>query len=245
MHTIEDVIHSLDAIIAQSIAANSRQAYFATLYRQMTVAVQQGILSGMFEDAARMEKLDVIFASRYITAWQAYHQNQPATNSWEHAFNAAKKPLTVIQHLLLGINTHINLDLSIAAAAVAPDASIHFLKKDFEKINDIISTLSNTVQEKLSHIWWPMKWLTSISNGSEKAVLSFSIQKARQASWANAVALATMNDQQRKEYVHKMDTVVLAIGKKIESPGTIAQLVLTPVRWLEYKEVKRVAELLA
>lgn len=245
MHSINEVIIALDEIIASCKAANSRQAYFATLYRHMTVAVQQSILAGGFEDAARMEKLDVIFAKRYIDAWQAYQKQQPTTLSWSHAFGAAAKQHTVMQHLLLGINTHINLDLSIAAASTSPGESIFQLQKDFDKINDIIATLSNDIQEKLSNIWWPMKWLTRISNGSEKAVLNFSIQKARQASWANAVALAVENEQQQQHHIEQLDRTVLLLGKKIESPGTWAQILLAPVRWFEYNDVQKVIKLLS
>lgn len=245
MHTIDEVLLALDDIIAQSIAGHSRQAYFATLYRQMTLGVQQAIKAGSFEDGDRMENLDVIFAKRYIDAWQAYRQQQPITNSWAHAFATAKQPLTAIQHLLLGINTHINLDLAIAAATTAPGDRIFLLQNDFEKINEIIATLADGVQEKLSKIWWPMKWLTRISNGSEKAVLNFSIQKARQASWANAIAMAAMNNQQQQVYITQLDATVLILGKKIESPGTLPNLLLAPVRWLEYKEVPKVAQLLS
>lgn len=68
MQTIAEVIAELDYIIAHSVAQSSRQAYFAILYRQMTVAVQQGIQQQVFEDAARMEKLDVLFAQQYMEA---------------------------------------------------------------------------------------------------------------------------------------------------------------------------------
>jgi hypothetical protein len=245
MQNIQEVIQALDTIIDKSIAANSRQAYFAILYRQMTLAVQQGMHAGKFEDAARMEKLDVIFAGRYIDAWHAFSNKQSVTQSWHFTLASANQLLTVIQHLLLGINTHINLDLGIAAAATSPGESILSLQHDFDKINELIANLANDMQVKLANIWWPMKWLSQLSNGSEKAVLNFSIQKARQAAWANAVALAMLPPENQQPYIAKLDLAVQALGRKIESPGVIAQCVLAPVRWLEYKDVKKVAQLLA
>ena len=118
---INGVLLELDKIIAQCERDGSRQAYFAVLYRQMTEAVRKGISDNIFEDGCRMEKLDVTFAKRYIGAWHCYRNASPCSLSWQAAFDACKKnDLTVVQHLVLGINTHINLDLSIAAAETAP-----------------------------------------------------------------------------------------------------------------------------
>ena len=245
MQTIAEVIAQLDHIVAHSVAQSSRQAYFASLYRQMTVAVQQGIQQQVFEDAARMEKLDVFFAQRYIDAWHQYQQRGTLTQSWRHVFDSTQQPYTVIQHLLMGINTHINLDLAIAAALTAPGESIWQLQKDFDTINSQIATLAVEVQRKLEAIRWPMKLLSRISEGKEKAVLNFSIEKARQAAWANAVALALMPEQERAAYIVQMDTTVLGISQKIAKPGAVAGWMLTPIRWFEEKNVQRVAALLA
>ena len=87
-----------------------------------------------------------------------------------------------MQHLLLGINTHINLDRAIAAAEVAPDNCIHALQNDFNKINSLISSLTDDIQECLCEVWAPMRMLMKIANGKQIAVLNFSIDKAREAS---------------------------------------------------------------
>jgi hypothetical protein len=147
--------------------------------------------------------------------------------------------LTVIQHLVLGINTHINLDLSITAAETAPGRSIFDLQADFEKINQIIATLTNELQLRLEKIWWPMRFLRNIVNGREKAFINFSISTARKTSWANAVALASSNGAARANYIIGIDNTVERVAKGIINPGFIANTILSPVRWLEYKDVKR------
>ena len=112
--------------------------YFAVLYHRMTKAILEGIENGSFQDGARMQRLDTIFANRYLKAWHAYTANQPCSRSWKKAFDACRgDKLTVIQHLLLGINTHINLDLGIAAAETSPGEAIHDLEQDFLKINQL------------------------------------------------------------------------------------------------------------
>ncbi|MEO8117494.1 MAG: DUF5995 family protein, partial [Bacteroidota bacterium] len=140
--TIQDIINDLTTIVLQCETSGNKAGYFAALYKRMTVAVLENINAGNFEDGPRMEKLDVVFAQRYLNAYSAYFSQQPCSLSWKNAFDASMdNSLIVLQHLLLGINTHINLDLAIAAAEVAPGNSIYAMHNDFNKINSLISSL--------------------------------------------------------------------------------------------------------
>jgi hypothetical protein len=243
--TIQEVIARLDKIIAWCIERKSRIGYFASLYRQMTIAVQHGINTGLFSNPKRMENLDVIFANRYLSAWEAYTSKQPCTNAWCAAFDACDNgQLVVLQHLILGINTHINLDLGIAAAQTAPGDSIYALQSDFEKINDIITIQSQKMQDTLTRIWFPLKFINRIANKQEDAVLNFSIRSARQASWANAVALAISSGQAHSNYINLIDNSVVAIARKVINPGFYASCLLRPVRTMEDKNVANIIAVL-
>lgn len=261
--TIQEVIDALSHIIATCEEEESRQAYFALLYKSMTEAVRDAILAGHFEDGPRMEKLDVLFANRYLVAWQQHRQGQPATRSWQIAFDAAgDHALIVLQHLILGINTHINLDLGIAAALTAPGDDIAALQRDFEKINDIIAALTGSMQAKLERIWWPMRLLRRLTKNREQAVIEFSIAKAREGAWANASALAQIlgpavsnsggNLQPNagltpgsETYIDVMDEAVAVIARRVAKPRRrITRLLLSFIRWWEPREVGQVIELL-
>ncbi|WP_345210425.1 DUF5995 family protein [Mucilaginibacter gynuensis] len=243
--TINEVLSSLDAIIADCRQRNSRVGYFAVLYRQMTLAVKNGMTNKAFEDAARMEKFDVIFANRYISAWDAYKNKKPCSNSWCAAFDACDTGnLIVLQHLLLGINTHINLDLSIAAAECCPGDSIKGLEKDFNKINEVIAVLSNNIQEKLSQIWFPLRFLTKISNKREEAVLNFSISAARKAAWANALLLAYEDAHTKTQHIKLIDDNVFLIAQRVIKPGFFVSFLLKPVLMMESKDVKGLIDVL-
>ena len=245
MQTITDVVLELDAIIAHCAGTKNKAGYFAALYKRMTLAVAQGIKNNLFEDGVRMEKLDVNFAKRYIDAFYAYVHNESCSLSWKLAFDSCNNnDLTVIQHLLLGVNTHINLDLAIAAAITSPGDSITGLQNDFNKINDVIASLVDDVQEALCEVWLPMRLLTKIANGKQEAVLNFSIDKARAASWANAFALAEIMRDKQEEYIQKMDTTIQKIGLGIVSPGTLAISVLKAIRATEYDDVSRTINLI-
>src|SRR5215216_527449 len=86
--TIDEVIGHLDEIIARARREESRFGYFATLYRNVTVEVKRGIAAGRFEDGPRMERLDVNFANRYLTALDCYLRGEPASRCWVTSFKA-------------------------------------------------------------------------------------------------------------------------------------------------------------
>src|SRR6185312_9991990 len=113
---------------------------------------KEGIVNGEFSNGESLEKLDVMFANRYFDALEKWQQNKPVSKSWEAAFKNASKPSRlVLQHLLLGMNAHINLDLGIATVEVSggdPDS----LRNDFSSINTILASLTYGVIAKLNLI---------------------------------------------------------------------------------------------
>lgn len=188
MKTIEEVLKKLDEIILWSKANQSPVGYFACTYRIMTAQVLKGIQKKKFEDNPRMTLLDIAFATRYLNAWENYSKGKKCTNSWYLAFEAAKnKDVLILQHIFLGMNAHINLDLGISAASIMPYRKIDPLKKDFENINSVIASINQNVQDSLNKICYPINLIDKLSNGRDNAVLDFAISKARDTSWATAV----------------------------------------------------------
>jgi hypothetical protein len=148
----------------------------------MTVAASEGIAKGQFKDGQRIEALDIIFAQRYLAAYQAFKGGEECTTSWQGAFTGCgNASLIVLQQLVLGIDTHINLDLAIAAAAVAPGKRIHALETDFNRINLLLASLADDVQRCLEEVWFPVQVLKNIVK-THNAVLNFSIGIARKTA---------------------------------------------------------------
>src|ERR1700712_5050404 len=119
--TIDDVIAQLDIIIDTARRRGSADGYFAALYRRVTETVKIRIAQGAFADGPRMARFDIAFASRYVGAWRQHERGEKPTSAWSAALSCGTSfwPV-VIQHLLLGMNAHINLDLGIVAAEIAP-----------------------------------------------------------------------------------------------------------------------------
>lgn len=57
------------------------------------------------------------------------------------------RPL-ILQHLLLGINAHINLDLGIAAAQTSPGDDLPDLRNDFVEINRVLVRQVDGIRER-------------------------------------------------------------------------------------------------
>ncbi|MBV6442566.1 MAG: hypothetical protein EPGJADBJ_04284 [Saprospiraceae bacterium] len=221
MQSISEVITRLEQIVEWAKEQQSPLGYFAAVYLKMTLAVRDGIEKGLFENGSRMEQLDVRFAGRYFEAFDAWQAGQPCTQSWKTAFEAAKQGnLTVLQHILLGINAHINLDLGIAAAQTRSGDAILGLRRDFDRINDIIAALTDRVQERLADIWLPFGLFDYLLRTEDEGWVHFSIRVARGAAWKAAAALAfARQSETEKALIRDLDHAVALFASKISAPG--------------------------
>jgi hypothetical protein len=235
--SIDEVITCVDAILERTVAAGDRRGYFAALYKRVMLRVRDGLQQGEFEDVARMERLDVIFANRYLDAYDGYAQGAPVPRVWRRAFDAARRDgLLVVQHLLLGMNAHITLDLGIAAAAAAPGAELDQLKGDFDKINDVLASLVGTVEDELITIvgrWEPpagsaLRIAERVCGGRERTAMSLLIDGARAAAWHFARELVQLDpDEARARVRHQDEAAVLLsdtllLGSGIAPAGDVA-----------------------
>src|SRR5919205_2552117 len=85
--TIEEVIARLEGLIDDALRRRSRIGYFAALYERVTSNVRRALVAGdVFKDNPRMERLDVVFADRFLAAWDAYSEGREPTASWRVAF---------------------------------------------------------------------------------------------------------------------------------------------------------------
>ncbi len=226
--TVDDVIEALGEIIQNSLNVGDRLGYFAALYRRVTMAVRDGIKSGQFEDGARMEKLDVTFANRYITAYQQYQAGEIPSRSWLLAFEAGKNEnLCILQHLLLGMNAHINLDLGIAAGRTA--GKVEALKPDFEKINQILASLVPPVEQGLSSISPHFTEMVHFDETAEDHLLSYSMEKARDEAWNFCSSLAGLPLPEQIPKIQTRDSEASLLGTGLLHIGPVGS-------WLKNRE---------
>ncbi|HEU4561163.1 MAG TPA: DUF5995 family protein [Longimicrobium sp.] len=225
--TIDGVIERLEFIIKDSIARQDRLGYFAALYNRVTLAVRDGIKAGQFQDGPRMEKLDVIFANRYLAAYDAYRSGELPCVSWFKAFNAAlSTEHIVLQHLLVGMNAHINLDLGVAAARVAgPGGAINGLQGDFNKINDVLAKLTPEVEQQLDEASPMFKELSGIAPKLELKMVGFSMEKARATAWDFARELAPLKKLSQVQRMARRDLEISVVADAVLNDGLVVRLI--------------------
>lgn len=243
--TIDEVLAALDAIIADAILTNSPKGYFPSLYRKVTAKVKEGIMQNRFEDGARMEKLDVIFANRYLVAYHAYHSQKPCSESWKLAFEEVENnQLLVLHHLFLGMGAHIMLDLGIASAQTCPKEEVHLLKKDFNEINVLLSSMVEEVEANLSIIS-PLFFLVDFFGGAaDEKLAGFCIKIARTIAWENTLSLAPHYDTPDLEkHIHRIDSAARIFGRSILPMG-LTRYIVRFARFWEEKKVEKVIEIL-
>jgi hypothetical protein len=245
--TIGEVIARLTDIIDLSRREPSRLGYFAALYRKVTISVKEGIRSGRFEDGARMERLDVNFANRYLEAYDLHRQGEPPTASWQVSFDAAQhwRPI-ILQHLLLGINAHINLDLGVAAVETSPGDQLRSLKRDFDEINKVLAELVQPVQDEIGEVSPWIGFLEKIDPSADDAIINFSMDRARASAWNFAVKLNALGEDERTAAVKTRDQDVAALGRLVYKPGRVVlPLGLLAIRWRESNDIARVIDVLS
>ncbi|MCL1587073.1 MAG: DUF5995 family protein [Actinomycetia bacterium] len=197
---LDDVIVDLDTIIDRAIDDRSELGIFPAMYRVVTVGVRDAVRVGFFDHNDAMAQLSVVFADRYLDAYDAMRHDRPLTESWQVAFAAAMdgQRRMVVQHLMSGMTAHINLDLGIATARVAandPDS----MYVDFFRVNQMLYEQLNGFQQMLNSVSSRMGWLDTIGGTLDERLAKIGIGGARERAWR--LALNLINNPDRSDEI--------------------------------------------
>jgi len=239
IQTIDDVIAKLEHIISDSESKQNPLGYFAALYQKVTIKVKDGIATGYFDDGPRMEQLDVVFANRYLNAYAIFQQGKSVAVSWQKAFDISHDywPI-VLQHLLMGMNAHINLDLGVAAAEVSKGKNLADLEQDFNRINEILSSLLHEVEDDLSRIWPFLRFILKYSGKVDDYLVDFSMKLARDGAWKFANNIAGLSGIELEQAIEQRDRKVANKTNVILNTGIVTSVLLKMIRISESGSVQ-------
>jgi hypothetical protein len=231
---VDQVLAMLAGIVARARSANSPMGFFPALYRQVTLAVKEGIARGLFDDGPRMQRLDTVFANRYLAAYQTFLAGGQPASCWDLAFRATRSDrLIILQDLLVSINAHINFDLGIAAAEICPGEAIASLHGDFDKINQLLAKLLPAAEAAIGRFSPLIGLLDQVGGRDETQVLDFSLDAARDDAWNHALILAHLPQPVWPPAVAALDAKVTFLGKLIAEPGGLAGKAVEMIRLTE------------
>jgi hypothetical protein len=244
----DDTVGELAEVVEACRRAKDRAGYFAALYWRTTKAVRARAEAGLFADAERMEHFANTFAARYLTAYRAWKSDAPVSASWNLAFDtASKRRPIVLQHLVLGMNAHINLDLGVVVAGLARDApgGLVSLRADFDLINDVLSEQVNASQACVDRVSPFMRVADGLGLRSDEALCGFVLRIARQGAWSSAEQLSKCAVGELDSAIDRRDQAVAAFGSGLAHPGGALGAAIIVVRAGEVRSVPHVIDALS
>ena len=251
--TIDEVLLRLSTIIKESQQSGDRCGFFAALYYRVTASVKEGIMKGQFEDGKRMERLDVLFANRYLDALATWKAGGETTASWIIAFEACqRRSVLVLQHLLLGISAHINLDLGIAAvetmreraAGMEGSAALEPIEKDFDSINTILGAMTYEVIGQINRLSPLLSLIGKHSKDTESVLVQFSMTNARDGAWCFAEDLFKLSGEGYTAAIADRDKSIAKLGHTLVHFRAMLRLTVWVIHLFECKRPQRIIKVL-
>jgi len=232
--------------IAQTIAAlrdaalgcDDATAYFPALYTVVTERISDAIDSGKrFEDGPRLDRFATAFADLHLRA-----RTDPSyrPRCWQACWDVASdKRLLIVQHVLLGINAHVNHDLPIATVATCGDAPLESMQDDFNSINDVLGETYHEIIRSLGRV---SGWANAAASMGGGQVFNFSLRVGRDRAWGTAQNLYAKRQDEAvaAAYRKEIDEVVSVLSYLITQPPKLAKPVVWALRKLENKDPRAV-----
>ncbi len=245
IQTAEALLAELQREARQAGARDDRGGYFAALYALMTARVCEGIAAGRFREPERLQALTCHFAGRYLEALERHRSGRTPPESWRIAFEAGNRwrPI-ILQHLMLGMNAHINFDLGISAAQISEQSSLEDVESDFNEINAILAELLSDVQERLGSVSPWMRILDFVGGRKDEVIVNFSMRRARNAAWAVAQGYLPLEPSGRTAAEADLDRRVAGFATFVLKPGRLISTAGVPIRLRERASVAEVIEAL-
>ncbi|MFH0516892.1 DUF5995 family protein [Streptomyces sp. M41] len=225
MALCEQFTTPVDAIISRMRALDSTLperdgvAVFNRVYLTVTEAVDRHIDRGRFPDARAAITLDVRFAERYLAAVERAEEARRPPACWRPLFQMRRHPgVRPLQFALAGINAHIGHDLPLAVVDACRSLGCEpvDLEDEFERVGDLLVSLEERIREDLM----PGPDLLQIADPLTHLLGSWSLDRARDATWSAARALWALRRMPDldEEFTERLDAAVGFAGRMMLTP---------------------------
>ncbi|CAN5687603.1 DUF5995 family protein [soil metagenome] len=233
--SVAEVAAALERVEADCLSRRDRRGVFATAYLQITRAIERELALGSFQDAAWTAHYLVAFGNLYRNAALAFDSGDMSNvpKAWRLAFQAARDGEgLVIQHLVLGINAHINHDLALAllVAGIDPGRSMRYA--DHTRVNSILERTTEDLKHQVSSLHAPLlQRIDWIAGRLDDDLTRFSIPKAREHAWTFAVMLSGVRDPGERALMNRaLDEQAAVLARLVLSRPTRHPILLSAVR---------------
>ncbi|XVV34105.1 DUF5995 family protein [Streptomyces sp. CA-100214] len=218
VRTVDSVLTRMRALDA-ALPGRDGVAVFNRVYLAVTEEVDRHIDSGRFADARAAIALDVRFAERFLDAVDAAAQDRRPPACWRPVFQFRRHPgVRPVQFALAGINAHIGHDLALAVVDTCRTLGCEpaDLEDEFDRVGDLLVSLEERVRDELM----PGPDLLQIADPLTHLLGSWSLDRARDATWAAARALWALRrlPDVAGEFTERLDAAVGFAGRMLLTP---------------------------
>lgn len=231
---------TLQALVEVALSAHDAQGYFPAMYARVTRRVLDDAAAGRFADPERMQRFVAGFADRYL---RAHADPAAAPRCWRAHFDTAgDTSLLVVQHLLLGINAHVNHDLAPTVAdLVDAGATLAAVRPDFDAVNDVLAEVYRDLVHDLDRVTRWTAWADAYGGGR---LFKFSLTRARSQAWQAAVRLSALDADARRSDLAAIDELVAVVAYLVTRPVAPVRLLARVLRRLENQDAPTVTRAL-
>ncbi|MET9140746.1 DUF5995 family protein [Streptomyces parvulus] len=218
VRTVDSVLTRMRALDA-ALPHRDGVAVFNRVYLAVTEAVDRHIEDGRFADPRAAIALDVRFAERFLDAVDAADRDRRPPACWRPVFQFRRHPgVRPLQFALAGINAHIGHDLALAVVDTCRTLGCEpsDLEDEFDRVGDLLVSLEERVRDELM----PGPDLLQIADPLTHLLGSWSLDRAREATWTAARALWALRrlPDVAGEFTERLDAAVGFAGRMLLTP---------------------------
>jgi hypothetical protein len=194
--SIEGLLARMGTDLTRLEAQRDARRFFHAAYLRTTQAIADEIACGGFADDGWVRQWDLAFAGFYLDVLDADQHGAAVPGPWRVAFDAARQQseLQPLQHVLFGLNAHINYDLPqalievISSADFDDPAVLSSREADHSHVDTVLQARVGAEDAELgavSKVTVVDRLLRPANRVASRRILA----EARTKVWRNAVAL--------------------------------------------------------
>lgn len=226
--TLDDVHRLMTRCTETAREENSADGYFTLIYTWETADLVRAADQGVFRAPDVVREMIVHFANRYFTARASFRAGEQTTRAWTVAFQASRTySALVVQHILLAMNAHINLDL----APITAESGLPW--SDFAKIGDVLSQGVSRIQGCLNRTTPVLRTLDRVGGGFDEMFTIYSLKEARRYAFDMAQRMRNAPAARRPALIEEADGNAAWFGRLLLSPPLRDRLLLAAIRLSE------------
>ncbi|MCX4976089.1 MULTISPECIES: DUF5995 family protein [unclassified Streptomyces] len=221
MALLEHFTTPVDAVVSRmrtldaTLPERDGVAVFNRVYLAVTEELDRRLDAGEFPDPEAAITLDVRFAERYLRV--AEEGRAPAC--WRPLLQFRRHPgVRPLQFALAGINAHVGHDLALAVVDACRTLGCEpaELEDEFDRVGDLLVSLEERIREELM----PGPDLLQIADPLTHLLGSWSLDRARDATWSAARALWALRGlpELAEEFGDRLDAAVGFAGRMLLTP---------------------------